>query len=307
MRFVPWNPFKRYGLRLAIAECLLIVTIVGASARAATLVDPSFFGQPNTTYQEWDGFSSPTSPNPATHVNNPYGTPDWFDRTAASDGAFFIGTPPAAHIYSFSGVLNLQATIPNPTLSVGSTTTIIFQAEVLGSPLSQSLFGVSYAGLIGNPLQPAHITEINEGSASSPFGNGGNFYYLIEWDNVPAAASYALTYSASDTSSSQISVRIDTVTTTPTITLSGDVNGDGIVNSQDIAAVSSQWLQAGANLTGDANHDNIVNSQDIALISSNWLQTSGSAAQASAVPEPSTLVLLGAGLLAIAAWRGRGQ
>ena len=61
----------------------------------------------------------------------------------------------------------------------------------------------------------------------------------------------------------------------PGPSLPGDVNLDGIVNSQDLAIVSSEWLQSGPGLEGDANGDGIVNSQDIALISSNWLQTSG--------------------------------
>ena len=43
---------------------------------------------------------------------------------------------------------------------------------------------------------------------------------------------------------------------------------------------------------GDVNHDGIVNSQDIALISSNWQATSGGSGSASAaVPEPSAAML----------------
>ena len=53
--------------------------------------------------------------------------------------------------------------------------------------------------------------------------------------------------------------------------LPGDINGDGIVNTQDLALVSSGWLSAGP--TGDDNGDGIVNSQDLALISSQWLAT----------------------------------
>lgn len=70
--------------------------------------------------------------------------------------------------------------------------------------------------------------------------------------------------------------------------LAGDVNGDGIVNSQDLALISSAWLNTGVGGPGDANFDGIVNSQDIALVSSNWLATSQ---QGAAVPEPSTIVL----------------
>ena len=55
----------------------------------------------------------------------------------------------------------------------------------------------------------------------------------------------------------------------------GDANFDGIVNSQDLAAVSSNWLVHNASglTSGDVNGDGIVNSQDLALISSNWLKT----------------------------------
>ena len=60
---------------------------------------------------------------------------------------------------------------------------------------------------------------------------------------------------------------------TSTGTLQGDVNGDGIVNSQDLAIVSSEWLRTGTGLIGDVNHDSIVNSQDLAVVSSEWLQT----------------------------------
>ena len=74
--------------------------------------------------------------------------------------------------------------------------------------------------------------------------------------------------------------------------LAGDANGDGIVNSQDIALVSSNWLTAGP--TGDVNFDGIVNSQDIALISSNWLATTGAAAMASAQTSATVVAALAA-------------
>ena len=74
--------------------------------------------------------------------------------------------------------------------------------------------------------------------------------------------------------------------------LTGDVNRDGIVNSQDLAIVSSEWQQTGTGLVGDVNHDDIVNSQDLAIVSSEWQQTSGgSGNSAAAVPEPNSALL----------------
>jgi hypothetical protein len=109
----------------------------------------------------------------------------------------------------------------------------------------------------------------------------------------------------------------------------GDSNFDGVVNGQDLALVSSNWLQSNAAHlgTGDVNGDGIVNGQDLALISSNWLQTTpalpssviapiagggtpgdagGPPAPGQSVPEPSTWVLLGLGSLGLMWMRRRG-
>ncbi|HEY4311278.1 MAG TPA: dockerin type I domain-containing protein, partial [Pirellulales bacterium] len=58
--------------------------------------------------------------------------------------------------------------------------------------------------------------------------------------------------------------------------LSGDANGDGIVNAQDLALIASNWLTPGP--IGDVNGDGIVNAQDIAVVASNWLATISSTA-----------------------------
>ena len=91
----------------------------------------------------------------------------------------------------------------------------------------------------------------------------------------------------------------------------GDANFDGIVNGQDIALIASNWLATDAAhklSPGDVNGDGIVNGQDIALIASNWLATSPplpgeGAANAAAVPEPGTWILLGLGTLILAVRR----
>ena len=76
------------------------------------------------------------------------------------------------------------------------------------------------------------------------------------------------------------------IVATREVGIPGDVNHDGIVNSQDLALVSSSWLATGTGLAGDANGDGIVNSQDLAVVSSNWLATSGWRLTSASVPEP---------------------
>ena len=95
-------------------------------------------------------------------------------------------------------------------------------------------------------------------------------------------------------------------------TIPGDVNGDHIVNGQDIAQIASHWLQTGFSVPGDANFDGIVNGQDIAQIASHWLQTGGygggGSGSGSAVPEPGTYALCLIGMVVGLGWRfGRRQ
>ncbi len=47
----------------------------------------------------------------------------------------------------------------------------------------------------------------------------------------------------------------------------GDLNGDGVVNASDLAAVLSNWGMAGAT---DVNHDGTTDAQDLAILLANW-------------------------------------
>ncbi|MDD9972691.1 MAG: dockerin type I domain-containing protein, partial [Candidatus Poribacteria bacterium] len=50
-----------------------------------------------------------------------------------------------------------------------------------------------------------------------------------------------------------------------------DVNGDGVVNIQDLVLVASNFGQTGAN-PADVNSDGVVNIQDLVLVASNFGQ-----------------------------------
>jgi hypothetical protein len=102
---------------------------------------------------------------------------------------------------------------------------------------------------------------------------------------------------------------ISGVLTAPTTVLPGDLNGDGIVNSQDLGIVASNWLRTGTNVPGDGDGDGIVNGGDLRIIDTNWLKsasgsTGGGASFAAAAPEPATIVMAALGLVALLAWLG---
>ena len=85
--------------------------------------------------------------------------------------------------------------------------------------------------------------------------------------------------------------------------LPGDTNGDGAVDDEDAATLASFWQQAvtqGDASQGDFNNDGWCNDLDATILAANW----GDHNVASAVPEPSTAMLLGA-ILALGLFRRR--
>ena len=54
-----------------------------------------------------------------------------------------------------------------------------------------------------------------------------------------------------------------------------DVNGDGIVNIQDLVLVASEFGQSGESLKGDVNGDGTVNIQDLVLVASHFGEEMG--------------------------------
>jgi hypothetical protein len=49
----------------------------------------------------------------------------------------------------------------------------------------------------------------------------------------------------------------------------GDVNGDGVVNIEDLAIMAATW-QSTTNLRADLNHDGIVNVSDLSILAANY-------------------------------------
>jgi lysophospholipase L1-like esterase len=187
----------------------------------------------------------------------------------------------------------------NTTITLGGVP--IYLTQTTSSSSSQAGFcsdGIhaytTLQGTLGNLLVQALDTGYNAGIP------------LFSESQILSHA--GLTYGGSDTLAAQIGPYSNYVISyagAPPIT--GDANHDNIVNSQDIALASANWLHFGSNIQGDVNGDGLVNIQDIALMSSNWLHASASSGNAAAVPEPTTLgmALLAAAIMTAARRRKR--
>jgi hypothetical protein len=191
--------------------CAAAFAITAQHAKA-DFINPGFFGEPNTTWQEWAGFSTAAGSNAPTIATNNFGAATWTDITSATDGAFLIGSAPSGHVYSFSGNLAPEIVVPNSNLGSGYITTIVLQVETEGDSIPESAFTLTPLG--GSSVAPLSMTN-NEIVLSGGFG-GVQDNWLVTWVVPGNVASYTLDYPVGATSISQVAARVDTsVVATP--------------------------------------------------------------------------------------------
>jgi hypothetical protein len=218
MRLMTSSFVSRSALLIAVTG----VVLASGSARA-DFVDPVFYGQPNTTYQLWDGFTSVGGPNTPTAKDNPNsGTLDAYDSTASTDGAIL----PGGLIYSPRGILHPEIVLPNFNLGSDYQTEIILQVSIQGRALDLGSFSLT-AGSGGATFSPASATD-----------DGGGFY-TVDWVVAGNAASYTLNFAAGSAHSAQAAYRVDT--------LASEIsnNGNAVPEPASIASMAIGLLAAG--------------------------------------------------------------
>jgi hypothetical protein len=158
-------------MRLSIAlGATLWVAAIASKATAAFIV-PDFRGSPNSTYQEWDVFTSalngPNTPDVANINTN--GSAQLFQRIP---GAFLTG---GGNIYSFSTPVRFDVTVPDFDLGTSFFTTAVLQIRTLGTLLD--LDSVTFNGIAPDSSQLL---------SSTPLGGFGGVLEdrLFRWNNV---------------------------------------------------------------------------------------------------------------------------
>lgn len=150
-------------------------------------------------------------------------------------------------------------------------------------------------GYFGGPGMGISST-ILAATSSLPLGNAYDIYSFAE----------DLRFSWTDRNGLTLDGRVVYVGTAPE-GVPGDYNGDGTVNLADYTVWRDTLGATGTGLAADGNNDNIVNAADYGIWKGNFGLGSGALASVgtAAVPEPSTVLIAAAGLLAVAAIRRR--
>jgi hypothetical protein len=255
--------------------------------------------------------------NSGSYIPNPaYWNGTKFTNDTAMAPADFGGQLQAQlPVFGFSS--GLQFSISNVTLDMntgGSFLTVSggsFPANTTTFGLEQATYAFHAVGALATAANLAgqNLDNYNTTGPATALNSvaTGSLTYNPQHTIATLTESVTIPFSSAVNGSTVNGTVTGLVVATAHTAVPGDVNFDGVVNGLDISAVASHWLQGGTSITGDANGDGVVNGLDISVISSNWLQQfgGGSGGGATAVPEPSTLLLAALAGVALAMRRRR--
>ncbi len=222
-----------------------------------------------------------------------------------------------------TGVAGLTVLVDNVTnaAAAGSAAYGVFQTQLLGT-IAEIVTGHDAAGLTGgasdiglgagttgavaDDLFPGNspIWDNSALLASGDFGAIRPSFVASSGTQVEGVNELSGATAVATTFGTQ-SVRGDGVATDGL--LPGDANRDGAVDGTDLTILGGNWLGVAGWDGGDFNSSLGVDGTDLTILGGNWLSSAVPPAvgAVTAVPEPTSVVLLCAGILALAGARRR--
>ena len=112
------------------------------------------------------------------------------------------------------------------------------------------------------------LGTLSERSIELEAGASKDVTLAVKGDLLTTPGDYPITVRATSGTDSTMTAEITITTTIEPPPTPWDVNGDGIVNIQDLVLVAGQFGESGEGLKGDINGDGTVNIQDLVLVAS---------------------------------------
>lgn len=183
---------------LRFLTVISLVTIACPTA-SADFITPDFRGDSDSTYQQWDVFTSALfGPNlPDIANNNPNGTAQLVQTIP---GAFVTG---GGNIYAPSTPVSFTVDVPDYDQGAGFFTTAVLQIRTLGTSLD--LTSVTFNGV---------APQVTGLLLQQPLGGFGGFLedWLFQWNNlIGNGAINTVAFGSAGTSMSLDRVAIDTI------------------------------------------------------------------------------------------------
>jgi hypothetical protein len=156
----------------------------------------------------------------------------------------------------------------------------------------------------GNPNDLNHAIVITGFTDDSTIAGGGYWHIKNSWGAGWGDSGYGyISYATMQADDYITGINGVSYTVTP---ISGDANGDGAVNVNDLSVVLTNYNKAGMTWSqGDFNGDGTVDVSDLSKVLTNYNKTAGlSAAGTAPVPEPGAVAMLAVGLLGLLVYAG---
>ncbi len=190
--FLKGNRDMRFSFLTIALHCALISNVV-----LGDFIVPGFRGEPNSTYQAWDIFTSASGPNaPDAANNNPNGSAV---LTQSTPGAFVTG---GGNIYSPGGPGVYSVNVPDFNFGAEYSSSAVLQIRTIGSLLDT-------ASITLNGFSPQSSQLLWD----EPSAQGSTQEWAFTWNNLVGNSTTDLfAFSAQAEHMSLDRVSIDTFT-----------------------------------------------------------------------------------------------